>query len=50
MALTVTVMHAHAFLLGQKIGMMVRVMCTDAIYQKVSWGEVGRGDERIVHL
>ena len=35
MALIITVIHGHGFLLGQKIGMMSRVMCTNAIYQKV---------------
>lgn len=35
MALMVTVIHGHGFILGQKIGMMARVICTSAIYQKV---------------
>jgi ATP-binding cassette subfamily C (CFTR/MRP) protein 4 len=35
MSLFVTVIHGHGFLVGQKAGMMARVMCTNAIYQKV---------------
>ena len=29
-------LHAHAFLVGQMIGMLVRIMMTSAIYNKVS--------------
>ena len=38
MSLFVTVIHGHGFLVGQKAGMMARVMCTNAIYQKVQCG------------
>ena len=42
MALTNMMLHSHGFLLGQKIGMMTRIICTGAIYQKVGcvWGIV----------
>ena len=36
MAFVITLLHGHGFLIGQKVGMMSRVMCTNAIYQKVS--------------
>lgn len=42
MALMIMVVHGHAFLLGQKIGMMARVIATSAIYQKVGWRGGGR--------
>ena len=29
------VIHGHGFLLGQKIGMLARIIATAAIYQKV---------------
>ena len=35
MSIFVTVIHGHGFLHGQKAGMIARVMCTNAIYQKV---------------
>ena len=35
MAITVALLHGHGFLLGQKIGMNVRIMMTSAIYKKV---------------
>ena len=35
MALMVMLVHGHAFLLGQKVGMHARVIATSAIYQKV---------------
>ena len=41
-ALFVTILNCHGFFLGEKTGMMTRVMFTNAIYQKVSSGEVGR--------
>ena len=37
MALLVSLIHAQGFLLGQKVGMMTRVMFINAIYQKVSF-------------
>ena len=37
MALVITLLHGHGFLIGQKVGMICRVMCTNAIYQKVSY-------------
>ena len=41
MAFLIAILHSHAFLIGQKIGMMCRIMATSAIYQKVSvWVEV----------
>ena len=46
MALSVTVLNVHGFFLGEKTGMMTQVMFTNAIYQKVSSGEVGRGEGR----
>lgn len=46
MALMIMVVHGHAFLLGQKIGMMARVIATSAIYQKVGWSGGGRGGGR----
>lgn len=36
MAFLVTVIHAHAWLIGQKLGMMARITASAAIYQKVS--------------
>ena len=42
MALTVMVIHSHAFLLGQKIGMHARIIATSAIYQKVGGREGGK--------
>ena len=36
MALLVSMIHAQGFMLGQKVGMMTRVMCINAVYQKVS--------------
>lgn len=35
MAFVITLLHGHGFLIGQKVGMICRVMCTNAIYQKV---------------
>ena len=35
MAFVVSLLHGHGFLAGQKAGMIARVMCTTAIYQKV---------------
>ena len=35
LSVTVVILHAHAFLIGQKNGMFARVMATTAIYQKV---------------
>jgi ATP-binding cassette subfamily C (CFTR/MRP) protein 4 len=35
MAFVITLLHGHGFLIGQKVGMMSRVMCTNAIYQKI---------------
>ena len=35
LSVTVVMSHAHAFLIGQKNGMFVRIMATTAIYQKV---------------
>ena len=32
------VIHGHGFLLGQKIGMLARIIATAAIYQKVGRG------------
>lgn len=39
LSVTVVMLHAHAFLIGQKNGMFARIMTTTAIYQKVvtSW-------------
>ena len=36
LALVDTMVHAHIFLAGEKLGMMVRIIATGAIYQKVS--------------
>lgn len=30
-------LHAHTFLIGQKLGMMARIVATGAIYQKVKY-------------
>jgi ATP-binding cassette subfamily C (CFTR/MRP) protein 4 len=35
MAFVITLLHGHGFLVGQKVGMISRVMCTNAIYQKI---------------
>lgn len=35
MAFTVALIHGHGFILGQKEGMMIRIMFSNAIYQKV---------------
>lgn len=35
MAFTVTLIHGHGFILGQKAGMIARITCSNAIYQKV---------------
>ena len=35
LSVTVVMLHAHAFLIGQKNGMFARIMTTTAIYQKV---------------
>ena len=39
------VIHGHGFLLGQKIGMLARIIATGAIYQKVGRGYRGGGRE-----
>ena len=36
MGFGVTVIHGHGFLLGMKLGMICRITCTTAIYQKVT--------------
>lgn len=41
MTLCVGLLHAHSYLMGQKVGMMTRIVATGAIYQKVSH-HVGR--------
>jgi len=35
LAFLITFVHAHAFLMGQMMGMMARIMMTSAIYKKV---------------
>jgi len=35
LSLVVVIMHSHSFLMGQKMSMMLRVISTAAIYQKV---------------
>ena len=35
MALVIMMLHCQGYLIGQKIGMMARIICTGAIYQKV---------------
>ena len=35
LSLFIMVIHGHGFLLGQKIGMLARIIATAAIYQKV---------------
>ena len=45
LSLVVLLLYGHGFLLGSKIGMMVRIIMTGAIYQKVlsmSQATVGR--------
>ena len=46
MALFLIILNVHGFFLGEKTGMMTRVMFTSAIYQKVSHREIGRGEGR----
>ena len=43
MALAVTMVNGHSSFLAEKMGMMTRVMFTNAIYQKVSHRKFGRG-------
>ena len=38
LSLFIMVIHGHGFLLGQKIGMLARIIATAAIYQKVGRG------------
>lgn len=35
MAFAVTLIHGHGFILGQTSGMIARITCSNAIYQKV---------------
>ena len=35
LSISVVMLHAHAFLQGQKIGMIARIITTNAIYGKV---------------
>ncbi len=35
LAMCVAVVHAHYALIGSKIGMMARIMTTNAVYEKV---------------
>ena len=35
MGFALALVHAHGFLMGQKIGMMCRIIMTAAIYKKV---------------
>ena len=37
MSLVNMLLHAHAFLLGQKAGMIIRIIATAAIYRKVQY-------------
>ena len=36
LSLVVVIMHSHSFLMGQKMSMILRVISTAAIYQKVN--------------